>query len=98
MACARDSPSWWIFTGERRAQAEAELQAASAGAILIAVFWCHNLEPGADHIGIGDLAAEAGVPMESREDQQIIRKQVIWHYAEGWSSDTFGKLMGSLLE
>ena len=36
--------------------------------------------------------------MEVREDQQTIRKQVIWNYAEGWSSDAFGKFMGALLE
>ena len=47
---------------------------------------------------MADLAAETGVPVELREDQPTIRKQVIWTYAEGWSADAFGKFMGALLE
>jgi len=96
-AVPQGSPTWWIFTGDRRHQADAELQQTPDGAIILAVFWTHHCEPSAEHVGIGHLADRLAVPMEPRGDSRIIRRQVIFTYAEGWSSDSFGRLIGALL-
>ena len=97
LAVPQGSPTWWIFTGDHRQRADTDLQRTPYGAIILAVFWTHQCEPTAEHVGIGRLVDRDDVPTEPRGESRIIRRQIIYTYAEGWSSDAFGRMLGSLL-